>query len=146
MRPAQTAPTRTLEAMIATLFTAYRKRIGEADLTLYERGCGDIPLPLLDAAVAHAIRTRRFLPVVAELRADAETQRQAIAGRLPYVPCRVCRDEAPSWVEGLDGDGVRRVARCACWIAHQALCRQHGYTATPVSQPALLERGSEEPA
>lgn len=144
MRPASTAPTRTLEGMIATLFTAYRKRIGEADLTLYGRGCGDIPLPLLDAAVAHAIRTRRFLPVVAELRADAETQRQAIAGRLPYVPCRLCRDEAPSWIAIEDADGVRRVTRCGCWIAHQDLCRRHGYTATPVCQPALLEGAREE--
>lgn len=122
------------DVIIATLFTAFRRTLSEADLVLYERGCAGVPPPLLAAAVGRAVRTRRFQPNVAELLDDAEACRQEWLAEQAWAPCVQC-EELNGWVSRPDDRGVERLARCACWAAHQARLAQAGL-AKPLALPA----------
>lgn len=92
---------------------------------------------VLEKAITRTIRTRKFLPNVAELLEDIEAVRGPVpvAERAPYEPCDDCND---GWVEVVDTkappifklvmvDGAfqkvqqppaKRLARCACFVAY----------------------------
>lgn len=114
---------RKLIAPLAVHFGAVRD---EPTWKLYHRALMVDPAPslqLLQGALARAAN-RRYFPTTAELRADAEAERQAILQRNAYEGCDVCRDESTGWVSVLV-DGVTRLQRCDCWAAYQAgLARQ----------------------
>lgn len=94
--------------------------------------------PLLERALIQAAN-RRFFPATAELRADAEAERQALLKEHPYVPCTVCRDTG-GWVAFTDNDGVARVRRCGCFDRYRARLAQLGLTEYSVlALPAASE-------
>jgi hypothetical protein len=126
-----------VDTQIANLCVVFNREFDDAIADLYTRALEDIPAPLLEAAVARAIRGRRFMPTVAELRQDAEACRQELSTRLPFVPCVACRSRWPGWIVVVDPAGVSRETRCDCWLAHQALLAGRGYTGTPVFRPGL---------
>lgn len=131
--------TLNFDGQLATLFTAYKKTVDDEAVALYGRGLTDIPLPLLDRAIARAIRTRTWLPAVAELRADAEAERQVLLKEHPWKPCAVCRD-SEGWVAFTDTDGVARVKRCGCFDRYRAQLAALGVTDHPVlALPAASE-------
>lgn len=129
----------TFDSYLATLFTAYRKTVDDEAAALYGRGLDDIPLRLLDRAIGRAIRTRTWLPTVAELRADAEAERRALLQAHPYTPCAGCRENA-GWVAVIDTDGVARVRRCGCFARWRDRLAQLGVTEDAVlALPAASE-------
>ena len=121
----------TFDVLLATLFTAFRKDLDEASATLYERGLADIPLPLLEAAASRAIQTRVFLPVIAEIRKDAEACRTEYLTKHPHEKCNVCKDLG-GWVKILDEAGIERLARCRCFAAYRAGLAAIGIEERPV--------------
>lgn len=121
----------TFDSLLATLFTAYRKDVDDAAAMLYERGVGDIPLPLLDTAVTRAIKTRTFLPTIAELRQDAEACRVELVRKHPPQYCDDCR-HAHGWLPVKDELGVERLTRCRCVIAWRQQLVGLGVTSEPV--------------
>lgn len=123
----------TFEILLATLFTAFRKDLDEPTAALYERGLDDVPLPLLSAAMSKAIKTRVFLPAIAELRKDAETCRAEYLKAHPFEKCQACKDLA-GWVITLDEKGVERVRRCDCFATYRAGLEALGITERPVLQ------------
>lgn len=48
-----------------------------ADMSEHFKGLQDIPAPVLDEGISHAIKTRVWFPTVAELRADCDAARGA---------------------------------------------------------------------
>lgn len=128
----------TVETVLATLFTAYRKVVDDEAAALYARGLSDVPVPLLDRAMIRTVRTRTFLPSVAELRQDAEAERQAFVQAHPFVPCTVCR-ESEGWVAFTDDDGVARVRRCACFARYHANLARIGIAGPILALPAPSE-------
>lgn len=114
LRPASPDP--TVAIAIANLFTFYRKKLDPHVVLVYARAVQAYSPPLVEAAVAHAMDTRIFLPKPPELRADAETCRQALLKAHPHQPCETCAD-LPGWTEITDDAGVKRITRCACWLA-----------------------------
>lgn len=123
--------TLALDTVLGTLFSAYRKTLDEAAITLYERGLVDVSVPLVDAAVTRAIRTRTFLPTIAELRQDAEACRQELLARHPYQRCEACRD-AGGFVPVTDEGGVVRLAKCPCFHAYRGALARLGVSERPV--------------
>lgn len=90
--------------------------------------------PLLDRALLRAAN-RRFFPSTEELRADAETERQALLAAHPYARCERCRD-AGGFVTVVDEKGVSRAQRCACFADYRARLERLGVTDRPVLQLA----------
>lgn len=128
--------TRDRVSLISYLFRAYRQAPDEFQFELYDRELGDVPLPLLEAAVRYAIRTRpSFVPTVGELLEDVGAIQQANpAARQPFEACPECVNgwaaaEPAGEMQQLAGyDSNRKailrpmreqpaVTRCACWLA-----------------------------
>ena len=53
---------------INALAATFRQEVTEAMLTGYEMGLGDLPLSAIKQAIVRAMRTKTFMPAVAELR------------------------------------------------------------------------------
>lgn len=96
---------------------------------------------LLDRALIRAAN-RRYFPSTAELRADAEAERQALLQAHPFTPCTGCRDTG-GWAAFTDTDGVARVKRCTCFARYRGRLAQLGVTDYPV---LALPAASEVPA
>ena len=123
----------TLDHLLARLVRMYRQPIDDATAADYRCELADVPIPLLEAAVTRAIRTRTYLPNVAEVRADVEACRtSAQPTETRYEPCDRCA-ETPGWMEITDTAGVRRMQRCVCWQER----RQAQGLALTASKPTL---------
>ena len=101
----------------------------------YAKALATVPLALLEPMARHAIATRRWLPKAAELLQDAEACRRERLRGLVFDPCEAC---SHGWVE-YEIDGVRRMKRCVCWVAHQARLQAVG-GAVPLALPPAQER------
>lgn len=113
-------------AVLLPLAQAMRVDVDAATWAVYARALQDVPHRLLSETVDRLIREpRQFFPKAGELRAECERQRQAWLLARPWSPCELCA-ESPGYLETTDGSGVVRLARCACWRAHQAAISEAG--------------------
>lgn len=118
---------------LAMLAEAYgEKGLTPVRIEAYHQGLSDVALPVLNAAVRRAIRTRKWFPKVEELRKDCEACRVELRKALPFSACESCCN---GWAEVLV-DGVKRAKRCECWIAHQAQVARLNANATVLALPA----------
>src|SRR5688572_27939747 len=108
----------TFDALLALLQRNYRQSIDDYEAELYESELGSVAPADLELAIRHAIRTRKFLPNVAELLEDLATVRQANPSiAAVFKPCDECSD---GWITvdgrdvevlvGLDAEGKRFTA------------------------------------
>jgi len=132
-----------LDACIAYLFTAYRQRPNEAVVAVYQHQLADVPLAILRAAVLALPGRQSFFPSVHEIKVACELARLDRVKDLVWTACEVCRETRPGWDVVVDPAGVKRLARCACWQAHQARVAAAGIPLRPIV--ALLEAAGDEP-
>ena len=121
---------------MAVLFEAYAVKPADAGpvrIRAYEEGLKDVPQALINAGVRRAIETRAFFPKVAELRHDAEACRKDLMAAHVFTACEQCN--GTGWDSTLI-DGVARVSRCQCWLAHQQKLADLGVTNKPLALPA----------
>jgi hypothetical protein len=100
----------------------------------YFEALRDIPLHLLAQTVATMMREQRqYRFRTGDVRAAAERVRLALMAAHPYQPCVGCRDSR-GFVETVDDKGVTRLARCACFQAHQQAIAELGVPVRPLAQ------------
>lgn len=75
---------------MAAMGEVYRQRLTDATLLGYELGLGDLPIVDIEAAIAKAIRSSKFMPTPAELRVLAGAS-DPIEGRAEIVWAKVLR-------------------------------------------------------
>lgn len=115
-------------AMLAEAFG--EKGLTPVRIEAYHRGMEGVSLPLLNAAVRHAIQTRQWFPKVAELRADAEVCRRQLIDAHPYERCAACG--RAGWVRVESAGQVPKYRQCRCYEHWQARLGEAGVTAAPI--------------
>lgn len=127
-------------AMLAEAFGVKPDNLTSARIRIYDQALAKVPVVCLPGMAERAVRTRRprwgDLPPVAQLLDDAETVRLELRAALWYQPCGTC---APAGWREVSVDGVTRLARCACWMAHQEQVRTLGGGHEPLALPAAME-------
>lgn len=124
---------------IATLVEAFNvKDISPVRIKVYEKALSKVPLALLEPMVSRAVETRRVygkdaLPAVADLLADAEACRKALATANPYDGCCECEDHKGWRKEVIEG--VEFMQRCPCFSRHQQKMAQLGAGGGPLALP-----------
>lgn len=107
-----------IDEQLARLVLNYRQAIDDAAADEYRAALEHLPPAIVRAAVTHAIRTRTFLPNVAELLADVDATKGPT--RAPFKPCGLCVD---GWIEvqrEVNATFHQRstapaMTRCRCW-------------------------------
>jgi hypothetical protein len=111
----------TVARMIAALAEVFGEALTEVRIEGYLAALSDVPTEALRMGLQRAMKTARFFPKPAELRAavDAElTAQRNIAGRVVedmdprvWVHCATCEDVGWVWVEAKSPT----VRKCSCW-------------------------------
>jgi hypothetical protein len=123
-----------IDKQLARLVSNFRKSIDDDVAEEYHAALGNVPLPVLTAAVSRAIQTRRFLPNVCELLEDVACVSPERPPSAEFEPCDECRDHIPGWrsritfyrvlVKPASGrdyyPAKEELVRCQCWIDYQA--------------------------
>lgn len=121
--------------------------LDDATVRAYHKALADIPTDLVRHAFERAVRepanefAPRF-PTAPTLRQWAEEERQRFVTARAWAPCEAC-EESPGWVEIVDAKGVKRLTRCACWLARRAANVASGM-AHPVGRPAAARAARED--
>lgn len=128
-------------AILGPLVLVLRADFDLPTWTAYYRALGDVPAPLLAAAVDRATKTATFMPKPGELRTFAEAARKALIASLPYDPSECAQCDGTGWETLTEGD-VQRVTRCGCWKRHQAQVAELGCGHVPLALSPGTEMGS----
>ena len=109
---------------------------------LYHAALMQSPAPspqMVSAALTRAAATRQWFPSVAELRSDAEVERQALLAQHPHHPCEDCRDSR-GWITTRGEDGVERAVRCPCIEQYRTTLARLGVGEHVLALPAAQEQ------
>lgn len=125
-------------AILTPLVMALRADFDAPTYRAYHRALDDVPSPLLQSAVDHAMRTATFVPKPGELRTLAEDARRALIAAHPYEPCAECHHIGTVAIR-VSGLPVR-YEKCRCWRAYQMRLANLGIQTQPIQAlPAAME-------
>lgn len=139
----------TIDDQLARLVRNYKTAIDNAEE--FRRELAAVPLPVIEAAISRAMRTRRFMPNLFELLEDVDAVRPVDAPlSAPFQPCDQCSN---GWIQagpsrellqlrGYDAGGnaiLQRTSypttnRCSCWIEWR---REQGAPTTSNRLPTM---------
>lgn len=129
-------------AILTPLVLALRAEMDAPTFRAYHRALDDVPKPLLESAVAAAMRLdSAFMPKPGELRALAETRRRELMAAHPYERCAACnftgtvRLAPANWERGTPP----LYGKCKCWDRYQVRLGELGIIAEPLALPAVGE-------
>lgn len=125
-------------SILAALAVTLRTELDAPTFRAYARALADVPAALVQAAAERAAKIPRreydpVFPTAPMLRQYAEEARAAIVAAHPFEPCANCSQQG--WVER-EIDGVRRVVRCWCFVAHQTTLARLGVWGSAVALPS----------
>lgn len=117
-------------ALLGPVALALGNPIDRVIMKAYHRALRDVPANLLQVACDRALKTTRDryeprFPTAPQLRQWAEDARLAWLKSNPWTACEAC-EETPGWVEGIDPQGVKRLARCPCFKAYKDRAEANG--------------------
>lgn len=122
-----------LMAALATMRA--REPLAGFQIEVYEDTTVEVPLSLLTRVVQQFVATPgAWRPDPGDLVGACEKARLEIRRSLQFEPCELCSQQG--WVER-EIDGVRRMARCQCWTAHQEKVKALGVGDKPLAMLAL---------
>lgn len=134
---------------LATLAEAFgEKGLTPVRIDAYHRGLKDVPLPLLEKAVAKLIREygtepyKPKFPLVATIREAAEACRKDLLALFPYEACERCNHVGTVKVQSIDlasGHRVPKYERCSCYVAWQQQIEGMGASLQPLALPPARE-------
>lgn len=104
---------RALKSWLALFSEHYRQEISELGAVGYLEGLADLTAAQLDLACAEALRSSRFLPTVADIRAALGEARSRMQPRALGEPCPYCQGLGWRIEPRTDGEGNWAV-RCGC--------------------------------
>lgn len=120
-------------AILAPLALALRADMDAPTFKAYHRALSDVPVPLLESAVAAALRVDSpFMPRPGELRAMAEVRRRELLAAFPYERCAACHYIGTVRTGTVGGKPV--YGRCSCWATYQKQIEAMGISEKPLAQ------------
>ena len=130
-------------ALLTPVAVALGVQVDAPTFRAYHRALQDVPVGLLQAACDYALRAPRVpyeprWPTAPTFRQWAEHARQVWLKANPWTACEAC-DTNGGFIEARDERGVPRLARCACWRAHQQRIASAG-----MSEPLALPPARDE--
>lgn len=116
------------------------QKMSSFGVEVYEDRTVDVPLTILAPAVARLVDMGGWCPDPGELLQTCESVRLEKLAAQPWEPCANCSQQG--FVERVI-DGVKRMERCACWLAYRERVKAQQIPTAPLALPAAIHEAGE---